>query len=214
MKYSLVVFDLDGTLLDTLQDLTDSINFALKKAGLPLQSVDNVKKFIGNGIPKLVERATSPCNDKTILSSVYSDFTGYYSSHCMDKTKPFDGIPKLLDALKAMNIKIAVVSNKDDYAVKKLCEYYFGDKIDIAIGRKDGVAPKPAPDMVKKALEYLSIDKSKSVYVGDSNTDIDTADNVGIDKISVSWGYRSVEFLKERGAGIIVWEPSEILRFV
>ena len=211
MKYRLVIFDLDGTLLDTLEDLYKSVKFALKKSNFPTRSREEVKSFIGNGVPKLIERAVPADCPPEARERVYADFTKHYELHCADHTKPYDGITELLYCLRQEEIQLAVVSNKDDYAVKALCEQYFKGFFDAAVGGKADVRKKPAPDTVYEVLRSLDVEAHEAVYVGDTGVDIETARNAGMPCISVSWGFRSVEHLMENGAEIIVHSTEALL---
>ena len=210
----LLLFDLDGTLLDTLDDLHAAVCYALKRQGLPTRTRAQVRDYIGNGIVMLMKRAVGedalPAVD---MAQVMADFKEYYGAHCQDKTAPYDGILELLAALKAQGKKIAVVSNKADFAVKKLCEGYFSGLVDVAIGENEagGVKKKPAPDTVFAAVIALGGALENAVYIGDSEVDIQTARNAGIACISVSWGMKDREFLLKNGAKIIVDAPEKLL---
>ncbi|MBQ8352847.1 MAG: HAD-IA family hydrolase [Clostridia bacterium] len=210
----LLLFDLDGTLLDTLDDLHAAVCYALKRQGLPTRTRAQVRDYIGNGIVMLMKRAVGedalPAVD---MAQVMADFKEYYGAHCQDKTAPYDGILELLAALKAQGKKIAVVSNKADFAVKKLCEGYFSGLVDVAIGENEagGVKKKPAPDTVFAAVNALGGALENAVYIGDSEVDIQTARNAGIACISVSWGMKDREFLLKNGAKIIVDAPEKLL---
>ena len=210
----LLLFDLDGTLLDTLDDLHAAVCYALKRQGLPTRTRAQVRDYIGNGIVMLMKRAVGedalPAVD---MAQVMADFKEYYGAHCQDKTAPYDGILELLAALKAQGKKIAVVSNKADFAVKKLCEGYFSGLVDVAIGENEagGVKKKPAPDTVFAAVNALGGALENAVYIGDSEVDIQTAHNAGIACISVSWGMKDREFLLKNGAKIIVDVPEKLL---
>ncbi len=220
-----VVFDLDGTLLDTLDDLADATNAALRMNGMHERSVDEVRRFVGNGVANLILRAmpggkvtdatdTVPVPD--MHAKVLSDFSVYYQAHCEDKTRPYEGIMPLLRELKEKGIGIAVVSNKSDAAVKKLMPAYFGDLIDIASGENEahGIGKKPAPEMVFAALDHLGVSPSEAIYVGDSDVDIATATNAGMPCISVTWGFRSREFLLEHGAKVMIDRPEELILYI
>lgn len=209
-KYDTIIFDLDGTLLDTLDDLAISTNYALRQMGYAERSREEIRAFVGNGVKKLIERAV-PCGtsiEKT--EEVLSIFKQYYAEHSDVHTKPYDGILVLLNRLIAEGFRIAVVSNKLDSAVKTLCRRYFGDRILVAIGDKEGVAKKPAPDMVHEALAILYAHHFDAVYIGDSDVDVLTAENAKMDCISVTWGFRDEDFLVQSGASHIVHSPSEI----
>ena len=208
------MFDLDGTLLDTLDDLHAAVCYALEKQGLPARTRAQVRDYIGNGIFLLMQRAVGadavPAVD---MASVMADFKEYYGAHCQDKTAPYDGVLELLASLKAQGKKIAVVSNKADFAVKKLCEGYFSGLVDVAIGENEagGVKKKPAPDTVFAAVNALGGTLENAVYIGDSEVDIQTASNAGIACISVSWGMKDREFLLKNGAKTIVDTTEELL---
>ena len=209
-----LLFDLDGTLLDTLDDLHAAVCYALEKQGLPARTRAQVRDYIGNGIFLLMQRAVGadavPAVD---MASVMADFKEYYGAHCQDKTAPYDGVLELLASLKAQGKKIAVVSNKADFAVKKLCEGYFSGLVDVAIGENEagGVKKKPAPDTVFAAVNALGGTLENAVYIGDSEVDIQTASNAGIACISVSWGMKDREFLLKNGAKTIVDTTEELL---
>lgn len=214
MKYKLVVFDMDGTVLNTLNDLQDAVNFALSKFSFPPRSFDEIKSFVGNGIPKLIERSVPTDTDENIRKAVYDVFTPYYQKHCMDKTTSYDGITELLASLKKAEYKTAVVSNKDDYAVKELVKVYFPGGFDFSLGRTDGVDKKPAPDMVNRAMEYFNVEKTEAVYVGDSDVDFMTAKNSGLEFIGVSWGFKGRNFLQNLGAERIADDAKQLFEFI
>ena len=202
---------MDGTILDTIEDLADAVNVALEKNGFPLHTVDEVRFMVGNGIKKLVQRACPEGSDAVTLARVYNDFTEHYSVHCEDKTRPYPGIVSLLQNLKAQGYKTAVVTNKDDYAAKILVEKYFKGLFDASMGAREGFQIKPAPDEVNEVLRLLNCSKKDAVYIGDSDVDIMTAKNSELDCICVSWGFRSIPFLKEHGAKVIVNNEKELL---
>lgn len=208
--YKLAVFDMDGTILDTLEDLKDSTNFALEECGYPTRSYDEVRRFVGNGIRKLIERAVPEGLTVEQIDRVHEVFTEHYKVHCADKTKAYDGIKPLLEKLRASGVKTAVVSNKADYGVQELCKEYFDGLFDYAVGEREGIRRKPAPDAVNEALRVLGIDKSEAVYIGDSDVDFETAKNAELPCISVLWGFRDEEFLREKGATLFVRDPAEI----
>ncbi len=208
--YKLAVFDMDGTILDTLEDLKDSTNFALEKCGYPTRSYDEVRRFVGNGIRKLIERAVPEGLTVEQIDRVHEVFTEHYKVHCADTTKAYDGIKPLLEKLRASGVKTAVVSNKADYGVQELCKEYFDGLFDYAVGEREGIRRKPAPDAVNEALRVLGIDKSEAVYIGDSDVDFETAKNAELPCISVLWGFRDEEFLREKGATLFVRDPAEI----
>ena len=202
--YQLVIFDLDGTILDTLQDLANAVNHAMKKNGMPLHTIDEVRQFVGNGIRKLIERSVPIGTETAVIDKVHADFTEYYQVHCADNTAPYDGIPQLLRCLKENGIHTAVVSNKADYAVQSLCEQYFPNLFDAVTGEKEGIRRKPAPDSVNAVLSTLHLTREQAVYVGDSDVDIATANNAEMPCISVAWGFRDIPFLQEHRASQIV----------
>lgn len=208
MRYQVVLFDLDGTLLDSLDDLHAAVNFVLEKYRLPIRTRDEVRAFIGNGIVKLMERSVGAGMRSMVnLDDVVTDFKAYYGAHCQEKTKPYDGVMELLANLKKAGVKVGVVSNKAHFATAQLCEHYFGDLVDVAIGENEagGVRKKPAPDSVFAAIEAVGgVDSSCVVYVGDSEVDIQTAMNAGVDCISVCWGMKDREFLVENGASVLI----------
>lgn len=213
MSIKLVIFDLDGTLLNTLEDLADSTNFALSEFDYPTRTIDEIRNFVGNGVAKLIERAIPNGKDNPNYENCLTVFKEHYSKNKYNKTSPYNGIIELLEELKNTNYKIAVVSNKFDMAVKELCKKYFPNLIDIAIGENEagGIKKKPAPDTVLQALSILNIKPENSIYVGDSDVDIMTAKNSNMPCISVTWGFRDKEFLIEHGAKIINDTPKEII---
>lgn len=199
-KYDAVIFDLDGTLLDTLQDLTDSTNAATEKYGMPRYTRDEVRSFVGNGIRRLMQQVVPQGEENPDFEKVFSFFKEYYGLHCMDETEAYPGILGLLDWLKKEGYRTAIVSNKADFAVKKLRDVYFKELVEVAIGEREGCRRKPAPDSVWQSLEELGTECRRAVYVGDSDVDLETAANAGLDCILVSWGFRSRDFLLEHGA--------------
>lgn len=214
MKYEAVIFDLDGTLVDTLEDLKDSVNFALSSFGFPERSIEEVRSFVGNGVRRLMYLSVPEGTDKDTAEKCLEVFKEHYKTNSRNKTKPYDGISEMLDTLCENGIKTAVVTNKMHTAAKDIVEFYFGEKISITVGQLDGIAQKPQPDGVLKAIETLGVSKQKAVYVGDSEVDCITAKNAQIDCIGVTWGFRSREILKENGANVIVDSPAEILNIL
>ncbi len=205
-----VIFDLDGTLLNTLEDLKESTNFALCKFKYPERSLEEVRCFVGNGVRKLIERAV-PENCKNVEECL-EVFKKNYSENMYNHTKPYNGILKILKELHDKNLKIGVVSNKFDSAVKELCKKYFGDLVDVAIGQNDDVPKKPAPDGVLKAMKQIGTDKNSTIYAGDSDVDVKTAKNAGLKCIGVTWGFRDRSNLE--GADFIIDTPDEIINIV
>ncbi len=210
MRYKLVIFDMDGTILNTLEDLTDSLNFTLETAGFPTRRIEEVRQFVGNGIQKLVERGVPQGADSDSVKRVYETFKAYYKLHCADKTRPYSGILELLCQLRNAGCKTAVVSNKADFAVQSLCTRYFDGLFDAAVGDRDGIRKKPAPDSVNEVLRQLGVARDDAVYIGDSDVDIETAQNACIDEIAVDWGFRDRTFLQSRGAKHIVSAPKAL----
>ncbi len=211
MKYDAYIFDMDGTILNTIEDLTDSTNYTMEKMGYPLHTIEEVKWFVGNGIINLIKRAVPEGTSDEDIKKTYDIFMEYYKVHCNDKTGPYDGITALLTELKKSSKKLAVVSNKADVPVKKLAEDIFPGLFDIAIGEREGVNKKPEKDMVEIALNYLKCDKKNAVYIGDTDVDFLTAKNSGLDCILVPWGFRGADFIKKYDANYFVDRPEEIL---
>lgn len=209
-----VVFDLDGTLLDTLQDLANAVNYALRRSGMPERTIEEVRQFVGNGVENLMIRAVPDGKNNPEFEKVFASFKTYYKEHCKDFTGPYPDIMFLMEELKQRGIRMAIVSNKLDSAVKELDREYFQGYTSAAIGEMEGVARKPAPDTVEKALAEMGVEKMNAVYVGDSDVDIMTAKNAGLSCISVAWGFRSVEFLKKNGAQQIIKKPIELLALI
>ena len=205
-----VIWDLDGTLLNTLEDLAASTNAALASCGMPTHTVDEVRMFVGNGIGKLIERAVPDGQDNPKFQAVYDAFVAHYGAHSRDHTKPYDGILPMLDALAAKGVKLAIVSNKIDFAVKALSRDYFGNRMQAAIGDDPSRRRKPAPDSVLEAMRQMGVTREETVYIGDSDVDVETAKNAKMDGIFVDWGFRSRDFLLEHGAKTIVSQPEEL----
>ena len=213
MKYSTYIFDLDGTLLDTLADLAAAVNYALRQHGMPEHTIDDVRRFVGNGVRKLMERAIPDGEKNPDFEATFATFREYYMHHSLDTTRPYPGIIETLEALKAKGCRLAVVSNKMMAATKELCQHFFADTIEVAIGENEaaGIRKKPAPDTVFEALRQLGEEKDSAVYVGDSDVDIQTAANSGLPCISVLWGFRDRDFLIQHGAKTFISAPSELL---
>ena len=213
MKYSTYIFDLDGTLLDTLADLAAAVNYALRQHGMPEHTIDDVRRFVGNGVRKLMERAIPDGEKNPDFEATFATFREYYMHHSLDNTRPYPGIIETLEALKAKGCRLAVVSNKMMAATKELCQHFFADTIEVAIGENEaaGIRKKPAPDTVFEALRQLGEEKDSAVYVGDSDVDLETANNSGLPCISVLWGFRDRDFLKQHGAKTFISAPSELL---
>lgn len=227
MKIRNIVFDLDGTLLYTLQDLCDSVNFVLKKNNEPARSLSEIRRFVGNGVHKLMERAVPEGTAPEDLERQYGDFKVYYAAHDRDTTKPFDGIPDLLAELHRRGIGIAVVTNKFQGAAEPLMRDYFGDLIDVTVGAAEGIPHKPQPLMVYKAIHILTAGskdgaaslyqepsaetKAETLYVGDSTVDAATAENAGLSYLLCDWGYNDRDVLEKQHALSIISRPEEIL---
>jgi len=220
--YNVYIFDLDGTLLDTLQDLANSVNYALRQHGMPEHSIDDIRRFVGNGVRLLMERAVPDGARNPQFEAAFATFRQYYMQHSLDTTRPYDGIPELIHELKARGCQMAVVSNKMMAATQELVHHFFPD-IPVAIGEHEaaGIRKKPAPDTVFEALRQLGIihhpssiihQTSDIVYVGDSDVDIETARNSGLPCISVLWGFRNRDFLLAHGATTFAERPADILR--
>ena len=207
------IFDLDGTLLNTLNDLAASTNYALRWAGMPEHSVDDVRRFVGNGVKTLMERAIPDGLDNPKFDETYATFRKHYLEHSLDTTKPYSGIPEVLAELKRRGKKLAIVSNKFYAATQELARHFFPEPIEVAIGERENIRKKPAPDTVLEAMRQLGVGKEGTVYIGDSDVDIDTARNVGVPCISVLWGFRDRDFLIEHGATHLISKPEELLKF-
>ncbi|NLL94092.1 MAG: HAD family hydrolase [Clostridiales bacterium] len=210
-KYTTIIFDLDGTLLDTLVDLNKSVNYALEKNGFPVKTLEETRRFLGNGMGRLVMSSLPEGTSEEIFNIVLGDFKKYYEIHSNDNTKLYEGIDKLLDILKKLNYNLAIVSNKVQSAVSTLRTRYFDTTISVAFGEQVGIKRKPAPDMVFMAMKEFNASPDETLYVGDSEVDIQTAINAGIDCVSVDWGFRSADELMEAGATIIIEEPLALL---
>lgn len=209
-QYETYIFDLDGTLLYTLDDLTASTNHALRVYGFPEHTKDEVRQMVGNGIRKLIERAIPRGTGNPKYEETFSEFATYYLKHSLDSTKPYPGIMEMLKTLKERGKRLAVVSNKYCKATEALCQTFFNEYIEVAIGESEAIRKKPAPDTVNEALKRLNADKATAVYVGDSDVDIATARNCGIPCISVLWGFRDKDFLLRNGGTTFVESPDEI----
>ena len=214
MAIRAVIWDLDGTLLNTLDDLAASTNAALEMNGLPLRTREEVRRFVGNGIALLIERAVPEGYPPEKTKKVLDDFVTHYAQHNRDTTRPYDGIPELLAALAARGIKMGIVSNKIDFAVRELSRVYFGNLMQVTVGDDPSRRRKPAPDSVLEAMRRLGVDQAQTLYVGDSDVDVMTARNAGVTGCAVSWGFRSEESLRQAGAQHIVATPAALLALV
>lgn len=214
MKISTVVFDLDGTLMDTLQDLAESTNYALGAYGFPQHSIEAIRSFVGNGVRKLIERAVPQGTENPLFEEVFRTFKEHYVAHCRDHSGLYAGISEMLQALADSGYRLAVVSNKLQAGVTELQQYYFSSWIQVAVGERPEVRRKPAPDMVLQAVNELGADLRETVYVGDSDVDIETARQCGIPCISVLWGFRDRDFLESCGATHFAVTPQDVVTFV
>lgn len=211
--YQTVIFDMDGTLLDTLEDLRDGVNYAMRKKGYPERTPEEIRAFVGNGIHRLIERAVPQGLSCEKLEEVFEEFREYYTAHCQIKTRPYDGITEVMQVLKKKGVGLAIVSNKNDAAVKELAGEYFGDYVErkAAIGEREGIGRKPAPDSVFEAMHLLGAERETTVYVGDSEVDRETAENAGIACVSVTWGFRDEDFLRSLHPEYLIRKPEELL---
>lgn len=205
------IFDLDGTLLSTLNDLASSTNYALRWAGMPERTIEEVRMFVGNGVKLLMERAIPEGVNNPKFEETYAKFREHYMEHNLDTTRPYDGVPELLHELKRRGKHLAIVSNKFYAATQDLAKHFFPDTIEVAIGERENIRKKPAPDTVLEALRQLNVSKEDAVYIGDSDVDIMTAKNCDLPCISVLWGFRDKDFLIEHGGSLFVDKPIEIL---
>ena len=206
-----IIFDLDGTLLDTLQDLAQSVNYALAKFGLPQRSLDEIRNFVGNGIGKLIERSVPAGSNKLTIEQVFSTFKVHYAIHSTDNTRCYDGINELLDELYLRDYKIAIASNKINSAVQELNSRFFEKYSICAVGECDELKRKPFPDLLLHCMDLLQCTTDEVLYVGDSEVDIETSRNAGVPVVAVSWGFRDVNFLKTLHPDFLIHHPSELL---
>lgn len=211
MEYKTYIFDLDGTLLETLGDLAASCNYALRSCGMPERTLDEVRRFVGNGVRMLMVRAVPDGEANPDFEHALAVFRSHYLEHNLDTTKPYPGIVEMLERLRDGGADIAVVSNKFYAATQELVAHFFGDYVKVAIGERENIRKKPAPDTVLEAMRQLGVDKDGAVYIGDSDVDIETARNVGIPCISVLWGFRDKEFLEAHGATRYAEKAEEII---
>lgn len=211
-QYYTYIFDLDGTLLDTLDDLASAVNYALRTYGMPEHSRDAIRRFVGNGVRMLMIRAVPDGEQNPKFEEVFETFRKYYMQHSLDTTRPYDGIPEMLAALRQRGCRLAVVSNKFDAATKELCKHFFPNTIEVAVGEHEaeGIRKKPAPDTVIEALSQLGVSSKNAVYVGDSDVDLETARNAALPCISVLWGFRDRDFLLAHGATTFITSPKEL----
>ena len=210
-KYDTVIFDLDGTLLNTLEDLADAVNAVMRAHAYPERTLDEVRRFVGNGIRRLMEQAVPEDVEGELFEQVFEEFRSYYTEHCQIKTRAYDGVMELLKMLAERDYVMAIVSNKNHAAVCELNEIYFKEFISVAIGQKDGIRKKPAPDTVWQALKELGKEASSAIYVGDSEVDFMTAENSGMDCVLVTWGFRTEEELAGCMPKAWIQSPEELL---
>ena len=214
MKYDAVLFDLDGTVLDTVEDIADSLNRALENHGFARISTAQAESFLGNGTRRLVELALPESCPECVKEDVIEEYRGLYDRFCHEKTRPYRGMVELIKALKAAGVKTAIVSNKPDSMVQTLATVYYPGVPDVVLGEREGLARKPAPDMVQFALKAIGAEAGRSIYVGDTEVDILTARNAGLCCISVPWGFRSREQLEKAGADPIADTVEELARYL
>lgn len=214
MRYTTAIFDLDGTLLNTLGDIRDSVNYTMCHFGYPERTEEQVRLSVGNAAAWLIEKSLPQGRETPNFEEILSFYEDYYNSHSRIKTAPYNGVTDMLNKLAEKEYKLAVVSNKSNTVVRSLVRYYFGNLISVAIGEWKNIRRKPAPDTVNAAMNELLSFSYECVYIGDSEVDIATAKNAGIDCISVSWGFRPKEFLQESGAKIIADSPSELIKLL
>lgn len=210
MKYKLAIFDMDGTILDTLVDLANAVNHALAEKNLPQRSLMEIRSYLGNGMLNLIRLSAPKGASDAEISELKDIFTNYYKAHCAENTKPYAGILELIAELRAQGVKTAVVSNKPDFGVQLLVKEHFPTSFDFAVGEKEGIAKKPAPDSVNAVLEKLNISRKDAVYIGDSEVDYATAKNAEMDDIIVTWGFRDEDYLQSLGAKTIVHTMEEL----
>ena len=207
----LYIFDMDGTILNTIDDIAGAINYVLDMHGYPRHTVDEVKSFVGNGLKRALELSLPDGVAGDVLNQLFTELVAYYNEHSNIMTRPYEGIVEVIHKLREQGKIVAVVSNKRVEAVRDLCDIYFAGCFDMALGDQDGIARKPAPDMTNMVIEHYGILKDKCVYIGDSDVDLMTARNTEIDCIAVTWGFRTREFLVEHGATMIIDRPEELL---
>ncbi len=205
-----VIFDMDGTVLNTLDDLAVSVNYVLTRFGLPVHCTEEYRLFFGSGIRYALQCAAPKGTGEDMIDEMLPVFREHYNAHCLDRTGPYPGIPELMRNLRNHGYKLAIVSNKIDSAVKELNAKFFHDYVNVAIGEREGTRRKPAPDTVIQALAELKSAKEEAVYIGDSEVDLQTASNSGLPCITVLWGFRDKEFLAEQGAAVFASTPKEV----
>ena len=209
-RITTIIWDLDGTLLDTLQDLANAVNHALSEFGMPTHAIDEIRQYVGNGVRRLMILSTPGGEQNPQFEAVFAAFKSFYMQHCNDNTGLYAGIAETLQALNSRGYRMAVCSNKLQSGVDELYDLYFRPTIQLAVGEREGMARKPAPDMVWLALDELNATRSEAVYIGDSDVDLATARNAGLPCISVLWGFRDKDFLLAHGATTFAHHPGDI----
>jgi len=214
MRYPAVIFDMDGTVLNTLEDLLTSLNLTLDEFGLPRRDLGEMRHFVGNGMRYQIQCGAGPGTAPEKIDEMLPVYVKNYQIHGAEKTRPYEGVPELIGRLRAAGCKTAVVSNKNDAAVRRLSDLYFPGLFDVSVGEREGIRKKPAPDSVNEVLQKLGVSRQEAVYVGDSEVDVQTAENAGLDLIAVGWGFRTREELLESGAKRIFSSPEEVEAFL
>ena len=210
MEHKAFIFDLDGTLLNTLEDLKNSVNFAMRSMGYPEHTLEQVRMFIGNGIAMLIKRAVPQGTDEFDEKKTLGIFTEHYNAHLNDCTAPYPGVAESLTALKNRGVKIGVVTNKNDDSAKMLIAGYFGNLVDVTLGHLDGIPSKPNPEALLRVMSDLGVNSEETLYFGDSDVDVLTAKNAGVKSVGASWGFRGEDVLLKAGADIILSDPNKI----
>lgn len=214
MMRKLVIFDLDGTLLYTLEDLMQSVNFTLDLFGYEARTLEEISSFVGNGIQHLLRQALPANISEEEFNSCFACFKDHYSKHCCEKTRPYDGIMEVLNVLKNRGIKVGVVSNKFQSAAEEVCEHYFEGLYDAVMGESEVCRRKPSPDGINMMCEKFGVEKDETIFFGDSEVDVKTGDNAGVYCVSVLWGFRDREFLARHGAKLFVSNPLDIVDMI
>lgn len=214
MRYPAVIFDMDGTVLNTLEDLLTSLNLTLDEFGLPRRNLGEMRHFVGNGMRYQIQCGAGPGAAPEKIDEMLPVYVKNYQIHGAEKTRPYEGVPEMIRRLRAAGCKTAVVSNKNDAAVRRLSDLYFPGLFDVSVGEREGIRKKPAPDSVNEVLQKLGVSRQEAVYVGDSEVDVQTAENAGLDLIAVGWGFRTREELLESGAKRIFSSPQEVEAFL
>ena len=214
MRYDTIIFDLDGTLIDTLEDLTDNLNYILREEGFPERTKSQVEAAVGEGYRVLLTRSLPSETTDQVITHCTNKFEARYADHLINRTKPYQGIQALLSNLKEAGYKIGVVSNKMEEATKEICQTFFGSLIDVAVGDTPHRRRKPAPDNVWEALRQLESKPFKALYIGDSNIDVHTAREAGLEFVGVTWGFRTREVLQKEGASRFIDSPEQLLEIL